>query len=127
MAVSFRLDDRMIDFRVVLGFVTAHTCVLLFAEATQAYSAVKRIAAFLTREVRTGEYGLLTPAEERSIGTAPLVLKNAFFYIDDIARPAAFRSTDTIRVGKGHVMAVCGPVGGEICAVLLAYVSLKTN
>ena len=102
------------------SILTSHTCVLSFAEATQAYSAVKRIAAFLTREVRTGEFGPLGPAVERNIGVAPLVLKNAFFYIDDSAQPPAFRSTETIRVGKGQVVAVCGPVGGKISAVHLA-------
>jgi len=82
-------------------------------EATQAYSAVKRIAAFLEREVRTEETKLLGCSTGSTIGgDAPLVLEKASFYIDENGQHPAFRCAETIRVEKGEVLAVCGPVGG---------------
>jgi hypothetical protein len=81
-------------------------------EAAQAYSSVQRITRFLEREVRAagdGPNGDSAP----SLGNAPLIMENATFYTGSAKAPSFHVSTFNVSVGKGEVLAVCGPVGGE--------------
>lgn len=99
----------------------------LLGKATQAYSAVLRIARFLERDARSEESMVPNespkPAEQPVTGgetTAPLELKHGAFFIDSISQSEADENSDRsvafqvskfdFSVKKGEVLAVCGPV-----------------
>jgi ABC-type transport system involved in cytochrome bd biosynthesis fused ATPase/permease subunit len=74
-------------------------------EATQAYSAMQRISAFLAR----GEKSDIGPHGGSLI---PLKLKDASFAIIGPNKKVLFRvGTFSFEVHRGEVVAVCGPVG----------------
>lgn len=93
------------------GSSLANSLIFHLAEATQAYSAVKRITKFLEREVRPEETAIDDRAVSGDEGT-PLVLERAVFFTDSGERPA-FQCSERVVVEKGEVLAVCGPVGGK--------------
>jgi ABC-type multidrug transport system fused ATPase/permease subunit len=75
-------------------------------EATQAYSAMQRISAFLERSDKPDFFPRTGPL-------MPLKLKNASFAIMGPDQKALFRvGTFSLEVKRGEVVAVCGPVGG---------------
>lgn len=76
-------------------------------EATQAYSAVLRISAFLSRND-------IPPTFTKEIKSeVPLKLHNASFAIKGADSKLIFQvGTFSFDVQKGEVVAICGPVGG---------------
>jgi ABC-type multidrug transport system fused ATPase/permease subunit len=104
----------------------------LLGKATQAYSALQRIALFLDRDLRESDEfekasmteGTSSPESSLSLVdvVAPLTLSRASFYIGSEPSPESSEACDDhgtffrvskfdLSLQKGEVLAVCGPVG----------------